>query len=76
MDQPDAFAFEQAALKAAKRLADHNPAAGGYNAVPGNGLAAWASGHGSPGGAGASRKPYRPGQLAVGDHAPFGDALD
>jgi hypothetical protein len=76
MDQPSAFAFEQATLEAGKGFADHDTAAGSDNAVPGNGLAARASSHGSTGGTSAAGEPRGAGQLAVGDDARFGNALD
>ena len=76
MDQPSAFAFEQPPLEAGKRFADHDSAARGQDAVPRDGLAARASGHGSAGGTSAAGEPRGAGQLAVGDDAPFGDALD
>lgn len=75
-DEPNAFAFEQAALEAAKRFADRDSTARGDNAVPGNGLAARGGSHGSPGGTSAARESRGAGQLAIGNHAPFGDALN
>lgn len=75
-DQSYAFAFEEAALEAGKRFADCDSAAGGDNAVPGDGLTARGGSHGSPGGTSAAREPRGAGQLAVGEDAPLGDALD
>jgi hypothetical protein len=63
-------------LEAGEGLADDDTSACGDNAVPGNGLTARASGHGSAGGASAAREPHSPGQLAVGRDASFGDALN
>jgi hypothetical protein len=75
-DDAGAFGFEEAALEAGKGLADDDTSACGDNAVPGDGLTARASGHGSAGGTSAPREPHSPGQLAVGGDASFGDALD
>ena len=75
-DDAGAFGFEEAALEAREGLADDDPASGGNYAVPGNGLTARASSHGSAGGTSAAGEPHRPGQLAVGGDAAFGDALD
>ena len=74
-DKARAFGFEQAALEAGKRLADGDPAAGGDDAMPGNGLTAWTSGHGPAGGASSAGKPSGARDLAIGKHAAFGDAL-
>lgn len=76
LDQANAFAFEKAALKAGKGLADRDSAACGNHAVPGNGLTARAGGHGASRGTSAARKAYGAGQLSVGDDASLGDALD
>jgi len=76
VDQPGAFALEEEALKVGKGLADRNSAACGYNAVPGNSLAARARGHGVPSCTSAAAEPSRAGQLAVGDDASLGNALD
>ena len=76
MDQPSAFALEQAPLEAGKRFPDGDSAARGDNAVPGNGLTARRGSHGSPGGPSAARELRGAGQLAVGEDAPLGDALD
>jgi hypothetical protein len=75
-DQAGAFALEQAALQAGKRFADRDSTARGDNTVPGNGLTARGGSHGSPGGPSAAREPRGAGQLAVGEDAPLGDALD
>jgi hypothetical protein len=75
-DDVGAFGFEEAALEAREGLADDDPASGGNYAVPGDGLTARASCHGSAGGTSAAREPHRPGQLAVGGHAALRDALD
>ena len=75
-DDADAFGFEEAALEAGEGLADDDTSARGDNAVPGNGLTARASGHGSAGGTSAAREAHSQGQLAVGGNASFGDALN
>lgn len=74
--QRNAFAFEQAALEAGEGLAHGDAAAGGDYAVPGNRLAARASGHGAAGGASSAREPNGASQLAVGDDAAPGYAFD
>ena len=75
-DEAGTFGFEQAALQARERLADGDPASRSHNAVPGNGLAARASCHGSSGGASASGQPRSPSQLAIRDNAPLRDTFD
>ena len=75
LHQPDAFAFEQTALKTGERLADRDSTGGGNHAVPGNGLAAGAGGHGSSRGASTARQTHRACELAVGDDASLGNAL-
>ena len=75
-DEASAFGFEEAALEAGEGLADDDTSACGNDAVPGDGLTAWAGGHGSAGGTSASREAHSLGQLAVGGDAAFGDALD
>ena len=75
-DDAGTFGFEEASLEAGKRLADDYTSAGGDDTVPGNGLTARASGHGSAGGTSAAREPHSLGQLAVGGNASFGDALN
>jgi hypothetical protein len=72
----DAFGFEEAALEAGEGLADDDAPSGGNHAMPGNTLTARASGHGSAGGTSAAGEPHRPGQLAIGGDAAFGDAFD
>ena len=76
LDQTNAFAFEEAALKAGKGLADRDSAAGSNHAVPGNGLTAWAGGHGASRGTSAAREAHGAGQLSVGDDTSLGDALN
>ena len=63
-------------METGKGLADDDTPSGGNDAVPGYGLTARAGGHGSAGGTSAARESHRPGQLAVGGDAAFGDALD
>ena len=75
-DDAGAFGFEEASLEAGKGLADDDTSAGGNDAVPGDGLTARASGHGSAGGTSAAREAHSQGQLAVGGNASFGDALN
>jgi hypothetical protein len=76
VSQPGAFGFEQALLKAGKGLADHDSAARGNHAVPRNSLTARASSHGSPRGASPAGEPRGVSQLAIGEHASLGDALN
>src|SRR5690242_5271610 len=71
-----ALALEQTALQAGKGLANGDSSAGGNHAVPGNGLTSRAGGHGSSRGTSAAREPNGLGQLAIGDDAAFGNALD
>jgi hypothetical protein len=75
-DDAGAFGFEEAALEAREGLADDDTSSGRNDAVPWDRLAAGASSHGSAGGTSAAGEPHRPGQLAVGGDAAFGDALD
>lgn len=75
-DDAGAFGFEEAALEAGEGLADDDTSARSDDAVPGDGLTARASGHGSAGGTSAAGKPHGARQLAVGGNASFGDALD
>jgi len=63
-------------LKAGKWLADGDSTSRGDDTVPGDGLAAWASSHGSSGGTSAARKPNGAGQMAVSGNAAFGNALN
>ena len=74
--EEDAFALEKAALKPGERLAHGDAAAGRNDAMPGDGLAARASGHGAARGACSSQEPGGASHLAVSDHASLGDALD
>jgi len=76
VSQPGAFGFEQALLKAGKGLADHDSAACGDHAVPRNSLAARASSHSSPRGASPASEPCGASQLAIGEDASLGDALN
>ncbi len=54
-DDAGAFGFEEAALEAREGLADDDTSSGGNHPVPGDGLTARASGHGSAGGTSAAR---------------------
>jgi hypothetical protein len=74
--EPGAFALEQAALQVGKGLADHDSSARGDNAVPGDGLTARASSHGSSGSASPARESRGASQFAVSANAPFRDALN
>jgi hypothetical protein len=76
VSQPGAFGFEQAPLKAGKGLADHDSAARGNHAVPRNSLTARASSHGSARGASPASEPRGASQLAIGEYARLGDALN
>lgn len=76
VNQADAFALEQAPLKAGERFAHGDAAGGGEYAMPGNGLAAWACGHGAARRASPAAQAGGACQLSVGHHAALGDTLD
>ena len=75
-DDAGAFGFEEATLEAGEGLADDDTSAGGDDTVPGDGLTARASGHGSAGSTSAARELHGARQLAVGGDAAFRDAFD
>jgi hypothetical protein len=74
-NEPSTLAFQQAPLEAPKRFPYRDSPACGDHTVPGNALAAGASGHGVTGGASASRQIRGAGQLPVSNYAAFGHAL-
>ena len=76
VDEPGAFAFEEAALKPGKWFANCDSTARGDNAVPGNSLTLRRCGHGTSGSPSPARELRGAGQLAVGNDAPLGDTLD
>ena len=57
-DDAGAFGFEKAALEAGERLADDDTSPCGDDSVPGDGLTAGASSHGSAGGASSAGQPH------------------
>jgi hypothetical protein len=74
-NEPSTFAFQQAPLEPPKRLPYRDSPACGDHPVPGDALAAGASGHGVTGGASASRQMRGASQLSVSNYAAFRDAL-
>lgn len=69
-----AFALEQAALEAGKRLANRDAASRRDNPMPGNSLTSRACGHGMSGGASPAGESSGACQLAVSGHAAFGNS--
>jgi hypothetical protein len=74
-NEPSTFAFQQAPLEAPKRFPYRDSPACGDDTVPGNVLAAGASGHSVTSGASAPRQMRGAGQLSVSNYAAFGHAL-
>lgn len=73
--QPDAFAFQEAPLKAGEWFAHGNTAASGEDAMPGYALPARAGGHRAARGASPAGQARGSRQLSVGHDAALGNAL-